>query len=220
MSNNDDWDFKIDRGVAPEVEKKPAKKKRSLEDIAEAFAPEEQKDLSLDHEAVPPRSARIENFKKTVALQRFAEIKPAPLARRIQAGLVDLAFVSACAGSAWLSFPMWREKLERSLPPGLLGNVPYPQLVLEYSIPVIVIFLVHVFPSCWWRKSLGKRMFSLRIGWKEDDCGVPKKAVLWREVVAKPISCISVIGLVFVFIGKRRRALHDFLSGTVVYDEL
>lgn len=219
MSNNDDWDFKIDRGVAPEAEKKPAKK-RSLEDIAEAFSPEAPQDLALDHEALPPRSARLENFKKTVALERFAEIKAAPLGRRIQAGLVDLAFVAAAAGGAWLSFPMWREKLEKALPPSLLGNVPYPEQVLEYSIPVLAIFLVHVFPSCWWRKSLGKKIFNLRIGWKEDDCGVPKKAVLWREVVAKPISCLSVIGLLFVFLGKRKRALHDFLSGTVVYDEL
>lgn len=212
MSNSDDWDFKIERGVAPEPEKKPSQKKRSLEDIAEAFAQEEPKDLSLDHESLPPRATRVGNFKKTVALQRFAEIKPAPLSRRIQAATVDLVFVSLTGGAVWLSLPLWQEKLKEVLPAS--------NMYLEYSIPVLAIFFVHVLPSCLWRKSLGKRMYSLRIGWKEDDCGVSKSAVLWREVVAKPISCLSVIGLLLVFISKRKRALHDFLSGTVIYDEL
>lgn len=220
MSDKDDWDFKVDRGVAPEEPKKKFEKKRSLEDIAEAFTEKPTQELKLDHEALPPRNARIENVKKSIALERFADIKAAPIGRRIQASLVDLIYIASLGFAGWMLFSKYQQVIERGLPSGLLANVPSPELVLEFSISILAILFFHIFPTCWYRKSFGKKIFSLRIGWKEDDCGVPKKAVLWRELVAKPLSLISVFGLLLIFTNKKRRALHDFLSGTVVYDEL
>tara|TARA_R110000868_G_scaffold117600_17_gene312659 strand:+ start:6249 stop:6917 length:669 start_codon:yes stop_codon:yes gene_type:complete len=222
MTNNDDWDFKLDKdaSVKKTVEPKKPTPKPKLEDIAKAFSDDAPVDLTLDHEALPPRSARNENFKKTVALERFADIKPAPLVRRVQAALVDLVFVAILGFGAWLSFPMFKVKLERSLPSGMLSGLPHPELILEFSLPVLAILVLHLLPTAFSRKSLGKRLFNLRIGYKDDDCGISKKAVLWRELIAKPISAVCVIGVLLIFINKRGRGLHDFLSGSVVYDEL
>ena len=222
MSDNDDWDFKLDKD-APAKKDIPATKKvvkPKLEDIARAFSDEAPAELKLDHDALPPRSARVENFKKTVALERFSDIKPAPISRRIQVGVVDLIFIAVLFIGPWLAFPLVKTKLERSLPSGLLSGLPNPEVILEFSLSFVAIFIFHLLPTVFSRKSLGKRFFDLRIGWKDDDCGVPKKAVLWRELVAKPISALSIVGILFVFLNKRGRGLHDFLSGTVVYDEL
>lgn len=220
--SNDEWNFKIDDKHKKSEPKNSSgvAKKRSLEDIAKAFEPEKPMDLALDHDALPSRETRNANFNKTVALERFAEIKPAPIGRRIKASVIDLLFVSVFMIASLLSFPLYRTYLERSLPSGMLANVPYPQLVLEYTIPFLVFLFLHIFPSCIWRKSLGKKLCDIRIGWQDEDCGVPKKAILWRELIAKPLSVISVLGLLLAFTNKRFRTLHDFLSGTVVYDEL
>ncbi len=222
MSNNDDWDFKLDKETAAKktAESKKPSPKPKLEDIAKAFSNEAPADLTLDHEALPPRSARNENFKKTVALERFADIKPAPHIRRVQAAIVDLIFVTTLGFAAWLTFPMFKVKLERSLPSGMLSGLPQPELILEFSLSALAILILHLLPTVFSRKSLGKRLFNLRIGAKDDDCGISKKAVLWRELIAKPISAMSVIGILLIFINKRGRGLHDFLSGSVVYDEL
>lgn len=224
MSNDDEWDFKIDdKDAKPKQSKDGAKvkrPKRSIEEIAKDFAPQPEMELRLDHKSFIHRDERNQIVKRSIALEEFARIKPAPYGRRIKAIIFDFLYIVTLCGLSWLSFPYWRTEFEAALPPGLLGDIPNPQLVLEYSIPFFVYLTMYLLPTCFSRKSPGKKIFDLRIGNKEDDCGISKLAIFWREIIVKPISIVSVVGLLLVFINEKRRSLHDYLSGTTVYDEL
>lgn len=223
---DDDWDFKVDRGVTPhdvksEIKSKLAKK-QSLEDIAAAFSDEPQtpSELVLDHEATVPRRERLENFKKSHALEKFAEIKRAPLGRRMKAFVVDIIFQSVLIFAGLMIFPFVKQDLERNLPPGLLSGIPYPDKILEYAIPFLLFLFFYLLPTCSSRKSLGKKLLSIRIGSKFEDGKVSKKCVFMRELFIKPLSLISIIGILLIFTNRKRRALHDYICGTAVYDEL
>lgn len=222
--NDDDWDFKVDRGFST-AEEKPAKKvskAKRLEEIAEAFSDEVKapSELTLDHSATTPRRERLENFKKSHALEKFKEIKTAPLGRRLLSSLVDIVFIGVLVFIGLKVFPFIQVYVERILPSGLLANVPYPQKVLEFSLPVLLVFFFHLMPTSISKKSLGKKIFSLRVGNKFEDGGASKFTVFIRELVFKPISCLSLVGILFIFINTKRMALHDFICSTAVYDEL
>ena len=223
---DDDWDFKIDRGVTPHDVKGDIKsrlaKKQSIEDIAAAFSDEPQAsfELALDHAATVPRRERLENFKKSHNLEKFAEIKRAPLGRRIKSFIVDIIFQSVLIGAGFFVFPFIQQYLERYLPSGLLAGLPYPDKILQSLLPILLLFFFHIIPTCTSRKSIGKKMFSIRIGSKFEDGKVSKKAVFIREVFIKPLGLLSVLGILLIFINSKRRALHDYICGTTVYDEL
>ncbi|PIP91887.1 MAG: hypothetical protein COW01_11845 [Bdellovibrionales bacterium CG12_big_fil_rev_8_21_14_0_65_38_15] len=228
MSDNkdDDWDFKVDRGVTPHDAKSDIKsrlgKKQSLEDIAAAFSdePEAPSELVLDHEATVPRRERLENFKKSHALERYAAIKPAPLGRRIKSLMIDVIFQIALIGAGVIVFPFTKQFLERNLPSGVLSEVPHPEIVLQSILPVLLLLFFHIIPTCSSRKSLGKKILSIRIGSKFEDGKVSKKCIFIREVIIKPLSLLSVVGILIIFVNSKRRALHDYICGTAVYDEL
>lgn len=223
---DDDWDFKVDRGVTPHDAKADIKarlgKKQSLEEIAAAFSdePETPSELVLDHEATVPRRERLENFKKSHALEKFAEIKPAPLGRRLKSFLVDILFQCFLIFCGVMIFPYIQVHLEKKLPAGILVGVPHPELVLQAILPVLLILFFYLIPTCTSRKSIGKKLFSIRIGSKFEDGHITKKAIFIREVFIKPISLISVLGALLIFANSKRRALHDYICGSAVYDEL
>ncbi len=223
---DDDWDFKIDRGVAPQDIKADIKariaKKQSLEEIAAAFSdePEIPSELVLDHGATVPRRERLENFKKSHTLEKFAEIKSAPLGRRIKAFLIDVIFQGVLVFGGMIVFPYIQQDLERKLPAGILTGLPYPEIVLEALLPLLLLLFFHIIPTCTSRKSLGKKFVSIRIGSKFEDGNISKKAVFFREVLVKPLSFISIVGVLLIFTNPSRRALHDYICGSTVYDEL
>ncbi len=220
---DDDWDFKVDRSLSANDEPPAPKmsKKKRLEEIAQAFSDETTapSDLTLDHAGTIPRRERIENFKKSHALEKFKEIKTAPLDRRLFATIVDVFFVSALIYAGLKFFPFIQTHVEKALPPGFLGQVPYPQKVLEFTLPALLVFFFHLVPTAISKKSIGKKLFSLRVGNKFEDSGTSKFVVFIRELIIKPISCLSIIGILCMFINLKRRTLHDFICSTAVYDE-
>jgi len=220
---NDEWEFKVDITEKTKTRKKTTdpkpRKKNSLEDIAKAFS-EEEVELKLDTDKFVHRDKRNAMVKKSLALEEFARIKPAPLFRRMKASVVDVIFVATICGGTWMSYPFWKIYLETNLPPGLLGGFSHPEKVLEFSVVALVYIFFYLLPTCTRRKSLGKKLFDLRVGHREDDRPLSKKAMLWREVIVKPLSVLSLVGLLIALINENRRTLHDYLSGTTVYDEL
>ena len=117
-------------------------------------------------------------------------------------------------------FPYIQQNLESKLSVEVLAELPYPQIVLKALLPLLLIFIFYLIPTCTSRKSLGKKLFSIRIGSKFEDGKITKKAVLIREVLIKPISLISIVGVLLIFTNSKRRALHDYICGSTVYDEL
>ena len=82
---------------------------------------------------------------------------------------------------------------------------------------VIIYLFIFVFPVIIWGKTFGKKLMRLEIvhinGGYMDSFSVIK-----REMIGKTI---LFFGIVTVFFNKRRRALHDFLFGSLVvrYDD-
>ena len=211
--SDDNWDFKVDEENIKE-ESKPAKKKRRN-------IPRKNEDLKLSDEKIPKRRKRGDLAKREVELASFAEIKNAPLSSRCFSLVTDIALFSAL----YIPLVMFTDKIFKSL------TVPFYRAGLEKFVKisdlrsydyvlyfVLVYFIIILLPSIFSKKTYGKRIFHLRVGHKFDDTPVVKSQMLIRELI-RPLSIASILGLLFIFINQDRRALHDFIAGTKVYDE-
>jgi len=222
-----DWDFKID----DEPAESPSKPKKSGLSAAErvkqsspAPAPKKREEksvsLGLASDQVPKRQTMSQVARRMAALEQQAEITPAFMKDRILANVVDLALFAVVIGGLYHFRGLIYQEYVKALAEKGISQLYDPTLVQNVqvaSLSVIILFLIHVVPSILWTKSLGKKIFQIRIGHAEVDRHVRGFQIFLRECVAKPISILCVIGFILPFFNANRRSVHDFVAGTTLY---
>lgn len=226
---NGDWDFKIDDepvnpqsgpkkaalSAAERVKKSspaPAPKKRE--------APKANAALGLANENKPKRQTMGQVARRMAAVEQMAEITPAFLKDRIMANVVDLALFGAVIFGFYHFKDLIYAEYVKALAEKGISQMYDPNLVKRVQVTilsVIVLFFLHVVPSVIWTKSLGKKIFQIRIGHAELDKHARGFQIFLRECIAKPISILCVIGFILPFFNENRRSVHDFVAGTTLY---
>ena len=82
----------------------------------------------------------------------------------------------------------------------------------------LLFLLLYIFPVFSMKRTIGKVFIKIEI---EDinDGLVGGFRVVLREIVLKPISILTIIGIVIAFTNKKKRSLHDYLTATYIIPE-
>lgn len=224
-----DWDFKIDdEPVNPQSGPKKAalsaaervKKSSPAPASPKKEAPKASTVLGLNTEDKPKRQTMGQVARRMAAVEQMAEITPAFLKDRVMANIVDLAlFGSVIYGFYFFKDIIYAEYVKALAEKGI-SQMYDPTLVKNVQMTifsVVVLFILHVIPSVIWTKSLGKKIFHIRIGHAELDRHARAFQIFLRECIAKPISILCVIGFILFFFNANRRSVYDFVAGTTLY---
>jgi len=97
------------------------------------------------------------------------------------------------------------------LAPEILDNY------INMGIIAASLIILYVLPTFLFGKSVGKILRGQRIGKVKDGVSISRFTAVIREIILRPISLISVIGIAMMFIGKNNQALHDKILQTSVF---
>lgn len=151
--------------------------------------------------------------RQTIAAARTLVAKvpprPAPLARRLAAGIIDALPLGAC-----VIYLAVGGKL--TIFAGLLQfDSPQSQAILAAGVLFYLVLLIAF--EVQWQQSIGKKIFALRV--VALDGSKPRAmAVLVRNLLR--LVDLNLVTLLFVPVTPLRQRLGDFLAGTMVIDEL
>lgn len=212
MVDDDDWDFDVNTPKKKEkIVNKPLLNRSKSEDK-----------LNLDNDSTIVRKSRRQMAREAggTSIKDRDIIDPAAHWRRGLAFVVDLVIlvlivvIGQAASSVFIELGQSIEEF--------LGREAINALVLDIGGLVISFFLHFLFvlvPMASSQRSLGKRIFKLKIlGTLKPKA--PLGVYMIREYIAKPLSVLSLIGIIIIPLNKARRGLHDYISGTIVIDNL
>ncbi|GAB4018012.1 MAG: hypothetical protein Fur0010_18980 [Bdellovibrio sp.] len=219
----DEWQFKVEE--EPEVEEKlktlsPAERVKLKSRKKEEAPLPKPTMLDLAHEKLPERKTMAQIARRTAALERYAEIEPADMSKRILSNVIDLILFAGVFGAIYFfKDDLYREYVKYLETQGI-SQIYDPKLIKEILVVgggAIIMFFLHVVPSILFFKSFGKKICNIRIGHVEVDRRARGFQVFLREVIAKPISVMVLLGFVLPFFNSNKRSLHDFIAGTTLY---
>ncbi|MCP4915239.1 MAG: RDD family protein [Oligoflexia bacterium] len=219
MSDNDDWDFKVAEEDVDQVKiaGKVASKKKSKPLKKKSI---KKKKLEIDDSAKPKRRSRAAIARRDAALERYAEFRYPDFMKRGCAILIDAIILIVVAVAAMSYQTEIKDVYLQYLRDNGMNQSLTPDEVkyLFIGAPVIIgHFLLNIFPSVFWRKSIGKSIFKIRIGHDDVDKNSSQGQVFIRELIAKPLSLLIVVGIVIPFFNERNKSLHDYMMGTCLY---
>ena len=216
--DDDNWDFKVDSkdleaanlkkkakkasGVAPEIRKKKKKKKLSVA---------EPRKKKMSRSAIAKRNA---------AAEAYAELMPPGFISRLMATIFDYGFIAGMGVGCYFLKPTLEYYYIEELAKRGINQSLDPQ-TLEYALVgapwIILVFLLHLVPAMKFNATIGKSIFKMRISHHTIGERASKKAIFMREAILKPISIVSVIGVLIGLKNDGNRPLHDMLCGTALY---
>jgi len=219
--DDDNWDFQLSEESAPTTKKKKMKKKARVVPLAnKSIKPKKETKLGLDASSRIEKKSRRQMARDEggTSIKGRDIVDAAAHWKRLLASLVDFSIIAALFILGQLIggfFPEIGSSLEEILGPEIIGSIPFN--VGGICAALVLHFLIMVVPVASTQRSIGKKIFKLKIlGTMKPKA--PLGVIIIREYIAKPISIISVFGLMMILLNKNRRGLHDFISGTMVLD--
>lgn len=223
MSDSDDsWDFKIDKNKAgSDLTKKtvaiPRVKKNN-----ESLFEEDSKKIGVNENVTIRRKSRRELAKEYEREEdKYVEPHPDTLYgsffRRFAAFGIDVFICSVLTIVGLTYFPSFFIENERVVS-ALTGlSFYHAEFYLLTSLLLFYFFLV-IAPHIVFGASFGKKMMNVKVfGIDREKQGFFKGAL--RELFFKPVSLISLVGVLICFFSKKRKMLHDHLLRTEVHRE-
>ncbi len=211
-SDSDEWDFKIDE---PQ-DKEDKKEKLSLRKPSEKKVPKPTR-LKLEDQTNVVRKSRTALAREQGPTKKKApaEKVPANLLKRGFAFIFDLLlFGVGAAAAVFLGATLTDISTAIITTIGL--EVPID--IDTYTVigtALFSYFVVNVATVVLFRTTIGKAMMGLRVrGYTYVDLSL--SSAVAREFLFKPFSMLLLIDFVMPLFNRDRRALHDFLSGTMV----
>ncbi|MCR9203009.1 MAG: RDD family protein [Halobacteriovoraceae bacterium] len=223
-SKGGDWDFKVADEDLEKVEVK--KKARTKKASGAAPSPSELK-------KAPRKKPRLEVEQKTkkrmtrgaiarrdAALENFAELMPPSFINRAISTVIDYGIIAGgWFGSKFFMADLYREYVKLLSDNGI-DQTLHPDDLEKYisiAITVVVALFIVYFPVLLFKATPGKSIMEIRVGHKVIGEKPSKFMILLREMVFKPLSVASVIGLLIGLKNDGNRCLHDMLTNTALY---
>ncbi len=217
---DENWDFSLDEeDLKNTTEKKEVAKKKVIKKPTLSGAKKKKQTLSLDGTSMPQRKSRtqmaIDEGGERGMKSREISMKPS-LVARFFASVMDSLYVGFLLGLATTitSMDIYFEDLEKEL--GFSEYfAEFPFASVDVLLFVVLFFFLYIVPIGIWSVSPGKKLMGLKIRSTGGE-SVGLLTAIWREIIFKPISIVSILGLLPILFNKDGKALHDFLSGTYV----
>jgi uncharacterized RDD family membrane protein YckC len=222
-SNQDDdnWEFKLDSKdlETANLKKKAKKASGATPDINSVHKPKRKKKLSVNNPR-KKQGSRSAIARRTAAAEAYAELMAPSFLNRIFATIFDYGFVAAMGYGSYLLRPhleyyyieeLAKRGINQTLDPATLEKF------LIIPVFIVLVFLLHLVPAMKFNATIGKSLFKMRISGHTIGERASKKAIFMREAIFKPVSIVSVIGLLVGLKNEGNRPLHDMICGTALY---
>lgn len=230
-----DWDFKVDSSDLAETNevkkatkvgreqkaKRPAAVTVNSDKVKQKSARSGKKSAGIgvdtSRKDKMTRSARARRDEEN---DRLAALQSPLMSTRIKATVYDIVLIGVIIGATYffkedLNYyyvdQLKKLKIDQTLHPDLLNKI------LVGSVSFVGILLFFIFPTIISRKSPGKKVEGIRVGSGDKALDASRTTIILRELILKPISLASVIGVLMAFKTKRNRGLHELITGTTLY---
>jgi uncharacterized RDD family membrane protein YckC len=214
----DDWNFSLDSNVVEELQKnEPEPPKNSMKGIIKTKA--ESSKLTLDENAVPKAKSRSEMAKEVGEEAREVEevVFAGPASRAI-AGIIDFVLLWVYVFLGKIAAPYLRIAIQVFLDKYRIkpdvNEVVFMNVLWGLAFAFIA-FCLLIAPTSFAHHSWGKKIMKLKVTGVEKNF-MPIGKTFMRELIYKPISMASVVGLAMYFFNDNKQTLHDKLCDTVV----
>jgi uncharacterized RDD family membrane protein YckC len=102
-----------------------------------------------------------------------------------------------------------KHKLKLIIDPAFIAPVVFVFLISF----IYFIFFVIILSST--NSTIGKKLSGIEIQ-GENQYSISITKTFLREFIFKPLSILSVVGIIYFFLDSKKRTLHDILSSTIV----
>jgi hypothetical protein len=230
-----DWDFKVDSSDLAETNEVKKATKAGREKKVKRTAT-----VSVNSDKVKQKSARsgkkstglgVDNSRKEKMTRsararrdeendRLAALQSPLISTRIKATVYDIVLIGVIVGATYffkddLNYyyveQLAKYKINQTLHPDMLNRI------LVGGVSFVGILLFFIFPTIISRKSPGKKVEGIRVGSGDKALDASRTVIILRELILKPLSLVSVVGVVIGLKTKRNRGLHEMITGTTLY---
>ncbi|MCF8058845.1 MAG: RDD family protein [Bacteriovoracaceae bacterium] len=219
-SGDDDWNFKVsdEHLEQVQVKRKPQKASGGAGSIPPREIKKTKKTNVLEVDQVKRKAiSRTAVAKRDAALEKYAKLTPPTFANRIIATVIDYGVLGGLGFLGFYLKPVLHYHYIKFLAEKGINQTLDPQLLDNCLIGAFVFigfFLLLFLPTLSFGRTPGKSIMKITIGSKEMGEEPGTLTILLREFIVKPISMISVIGLLMGV--KSSPCLHDLILGTAL----
>jgi uncharacterized RDD family membrane protein YckC len=229
--NKNTWTFEVDVGSEEknqESELNEQKKTKTAIGKKSLAAGKTEKHLELDLRRVTPIKPKMEkkNPRRAITnIEKIFNVVPisenmifASLVKRTAAQLIDLfvLFILFILSAYFVpvGIKVCQIFMERSKLKFMYDMMTTSQLVqlVIFTFYVFIIFVVFLSIT---NTTIGKKIMRLEVRGSEYYPLSIMKAFL-RELVFKPLSFLTVVGILYAWVNPEKRTFHDLLSSTIV----
>lgn len=223
--NQDDWNFKVDEEHLEQVQLKKATKKANAKSSGDILkkkgtsAPKKKRTLTVEGPK-KKKMTRAAIARRDAALKQQAEIMPPNTMPRVIATIIDYGFIAFLYGVGTFLTPILNEHYLKLLRENGINQTLDPEMLnvlLAGSFTFAAALIFFFIPAGIFLKTPGKAMMKIRIGHPVIGERPSKFMVFLRELIFKPLSVASVLGVLIGLKNDGNRCLHDFLSRTALY---
>lgn len=174
--------------------------------------------LDIDPVEVVPELKKISSNKKDNRSVNIKEYEPAGITKRVLAQLIDLVVILITFFMSAFFVPFVAQfcqaLIDRTNFSFLTGKIVNTQYV-HFAIFILDYFILYVVFLAFSNSSVGKKIMGLSVRGK-NYYNLSITQAFSREMIFKPISFLSVIGILISFFNEDKKALHDLLATTIV----
>ncbi|HAZ12320.1 MAG: hypothetical protein A2X86_03695 [Bdellovibrionales bacterium GWA2_49_15] len=222
-SGKEDWDFKLNDIEKEDRLDKGPKKAVSDTGVRKLIRRNKSEELKLAHDKVPKRVSRSDAdayINKSQHTHGSKDTSTPFLADRGKAFAIDAiimgAFYLLSRNTQILDLLFnWVDLAMVKVGMGALPEDPRVDYLLSGGVFIVFYFFIFAVVPAFTAKSPGKYVAKILVD-DIDGGDLGFFRTVFREMIFKPISILTVIGALMPFANSQRRALHDFLSKSVV----
>lgn len=177
--------------------------------------------LVLDHSSVRPSKTRTELYKELSSGQKgedkdHYEYSPIPL--RGVAFIIDILFIFILV-NVLLMLPAFEVKVVNIFLAKYKLQFMFGDKILSYALAGVTIFFGLFFfviiPTAFFNTSVGKKITGQRVR-GDYKYTLSISQAFQRELIWKPLGIALLVGIFMPLIDKKRKSLHDKITGTIV----
>jgi len=143
-----------------------------------------------------------------------------PIKRALATVLDGLAYLASTYFSKFFLAPVY--SLVLSFAEKYKLDFPITEeMFLEYGFWFLIVFnyfLLFVIGTAFYNRTIGKKFLGIFVR-EEERFSLSITNMFTREMVFKPLSVLSIVGVCMVFFNDKRQTLHDRLAKTLVIEE-
>ncbi len=223
--DQDDWNFKVDEEHLEQVQLKKKTQKAGGHRSSDLLkkkgtgATSQKRKLTVEGPK-KKKMTRAAIARRDAALKQQAEIMPPGTVSRVIATIIDYSFIAGFYVAGVFLTPIMNEHYLKFLREKGINQTLDPELlnmILAGGFAFLAALLFFFIPAALFFKTPGKSMMKIRIGHPIIGERPSKFMVFLRELIFKPLSVASVLGVLIGFKNDGNRCLHDFISNTALY---